>query len=92
VPHYSTSSFSTTCPTTLIYATFTLYRPNHATPILADQRNTRAGPTLTGIFAHIFVTTSNDAKTMDNNYNGCRQNMTTIPSKSILYIFNFIPL
>jgi hypothetical protein len=72
--------------------TFTLYRSNHATPILADQRNTRAVPTLTGMFAPTFVTTYNDAKKTDNSYNGCRQITTTMLHKSSLYISNFIPL
>jgi hypothetical protein len=72
--------------------TFTLYRSNHAIPILADQRNTRAVPTLIGMFALTFVTIYNDAKTTDNNYNGCRQNTTPMLHKSSLYISNFIPL
>jgi hypothetical protein len=89
VLHSENSFSSTTCPTPPICTKSTLYRSNRGTPILADRRSARAMPTLTGMFALTFVMTSNNARRMVVNYNGCSKNMTNMTKMSILFIDSF---
>jgi hypothetical protein len=87
-----TSFFNTTWQTTIHSTQSRSYRSNKATLIPAELGNTRAVPTLTGIFAPIFVTTANVLKMTENRYSGCKNNTTNTTKLSNPSTFAFITL